>query len=84
MKKQKNQNNKNEKNKKIKVVLPFRISMHFHKMYDGGAKYLEYFSEELVKQGVDVVVVTSLLPEMTSKNDENLGVQEKKHKDDSR
>jgi len=35
--------------------------MDFHGCYDGGTKYISYFSRELVKQGVDVTVVSSSL-----------------------
>jgi glycosyltransferase involved in cell wall biosynthesis len=45
----------------MKVILPFRTTMALHNIYDGGHKYLDYFSKALAKQGVDVVVVTSSL-----------------------
>ncbi|MBU2576891.1 MAG: glycosyltransferase family 4 protein [Nanoarchaeota archaeon] len=46
---------------KIKVVLPFMTTMNFHKNYEGGDKYIYYFSKELAKQGIDVTIVTTQL-----------------------
>lgn len=34
-------------------------TLEFHKAYDGGSKYIHYLSQELVKQGVDVTIVTT-------------------------
>lgn len=47
------------KNKKLHVVFPRVETFHFHKAYDGGAKLIHYLSQELIKQGVDVTIVTT-------------------------
>ena len=47
--------------KKIKVILPFITTINFHKVYEGGNKYVDSFSKELANQGIDVTVVTTLL-----------------------
>ena len=34
-------------------------TLEFHKAYDGGSKYVHYLSQELVRQGADVTIVTT-------------------------
>ena len=46
---------------KIKIILPFITTINFHKVYEGGNKYVHSFAKELVRQGVDVTIVTTLL-----------------------
>lgn len=60
---------------KLKVVLPFRTTMQFHNSYDGGTKYVDYFSRALAKQGVDVTIVTSLLEDKNIKKRKHEGVK---------
>ncbi|MFZ1970830.1 MAG: glycosyltransferase family 4 protein [Candidatus Nanoarchaeia archaeon] len=36
-------------------------TFHFHNAFDGGSKYVHYLSEELVKKGINVTVVTTKL-----------------------
>jgi len=47
----------------MRIVFPRIETFHFHKAYDGGSKYIYYLSQELVKQGVDVTIVTTQLRE---------------------
>ncbi len=37
--------------------------MLFHEAYDGGSKYIHYLAKELVKQGVEVIIVTTTIGE---------------------
>ena len=44
---------------KMKIIFPRIETFHFHKAYDGGSKYIHYLSQELVKQGCKVTIVTT-------------------------
>ena len=59
----------------MKIVFPFITTMDYHKVYDGGNKYLDYFSKELVKQGVDVTIVTTLLEDKKIRNKTKNGIK---------
>lgn len=48
-------------NKKIHVLFPRIETFHYHQAYDGGSKYIQYLSEFLVKQGINVTIVTTQL-----------------------
>jgi|TARA_Y100000310_G_scaffold263274_1_gene273436 phosphatidylinositol alpha-mannosyltransferase len=43
----------------MKIIFPRIETFHFHKAYDGGSKYIYYLSQELVKQGCEVTIVTT-------------------------
>jgi glycosyltransferase involved in cell wall biosynthesis len=43
----------------MKIIFPRIETFHFHKAYDGGSKYIHYLSQELVKQGCEVTIVTT-------------------------
>lgn len=45
----------------MKVIFPRMETMHFHGAYDGGSKLIQQLSEELVKRGIDVEIVTTQL-----------------------
>ena len=65
------------KNRKLKVVLPFRTTMDFHGSYDGGCKYVYNFSRYLVRNGVDVTIITSLTKDKNLREAEKDGVKYK-------
>lgn len=48
--------------KRIKVVFPRMETLQFHNAYDGGSKFVHYLSEELVKRGFDVEIVSTIPP----------------------
>lgn len=66
-----------KKNRKLKVVLPFRTTMDFHGSYDGGCKYIYNFSRYLVRNGVDVTIITSLTKDKSLREAEKDGVKYK-------
>ena len=45
----------------MKIIIPRLETTYFHKTYDGGSKYMQQFSEELVKLGYEVEIVTTKL-----------------------
>jgi glycosyltransferase involved in cell wall biosynthesis len=45
----------------MKIIIPRLETTYFHKTYDGGSKYMQQFSEELVKRGYEVEIVTTKL-----------------------
>jgi glycosyltransferase involved in cell wall biosynthesis len=45
----------------MKIIIPRLETTYFHKTYDGGSKYMQQFSEELVKRGHEVEIVTTKL-----------------------
>jgi len=45
----------------MKIMIPRLETTYFHKTYDGGSKYMQQFSEELVKRGYEVEIVTTKL-----------------------
>src|SRR3989344_7990261 len=47
----------------MRVIFPRIETLHYHKAYDGGSKYVHYLSEKLVKKGVNVTIVTTQLRE---------------------
>ena len=44
---------------KIHVVFPRIETLHFHKCYDGGTKYIHYLAEELARKGMEVTIITT-------------------------
>ena len=50
----------------MRIIFPRMETLEFHKAYDGGTKYVHYLSQELVKQGVDVTIITTQLREKSS------------------
>lgn len=47
----------------MKIIFPRLETFHFHNAYDGGSKYVYYLSQELVKRGINVTIVTTQLRE---------------------
>lgn len=45
----------------MKIIIPRLETTYFHRTYDGGSKYMQQFSEELVKRGHEVEIVTTKL-----------------------
>ena len=45
----------------MKIIFPRMETTEFHKAYDGGCKYIQQFSEELIKRGHEVEIVTTRL-----------------------
>jgi len=45
----------------MRIIFPRMETLEFHKAYDGGAKFIHYLSQYLVKNGVDVTIVTTKL-----------------------
>ena len=50
----------------MKIIIPRLETTYFHKTYDGGSKYMQQFSEELVKRGYEVEIVTTKLRDSNS------------------
>lgn len=45
----------------MKVIFPRMETFKFHGAYDGGSKFIQFLTEELVKLGVEVEIVTTRL-----------------------
>ena len=59
----------------MRIVLPFIATMNYHKVYGGGYKYLDYFSKELVRQGMEVTIITTLLEDKRVKSKMKNGIK---------
>ena len=43
----------------MRIIFPRVETLRFHESYDGGAKYIDYLSQYLVKEGIDVTIITT-------------------------